>query len=93
MNVMITIFEDNKYTDYAFEKELRLELKKIGRDIITLESNKTKERIGFKKKDMRVVNVKIDGEEIEDPDQFNDTISQAVVQATENLSLELYGLV
>ncbi|CDO04161.1 hypothetical protein BN988_02710 [Oceanobacillus picturae] len=93
MNVMITIFEDDTYTDYAFEKELRLELKKIGRDIITLESNKTKERIGFKKKDMRVVNVKIDGEKIEDPDQFNDTISKAVVQATENLSLELYGLV
>ncbi len=90
---MITIFEDDTYTDYAFEKELRLELKKIGRDIITLESNKTKERIGFKKKDMRVVNVKIDGEKIEDPDQFNDTISKAVVQATENLSLELYGLV
>ncbi|WP_042225364.1 hypothetical protein [Oceanobacillus manasiensis] len=93
MEIEIKIFNSSTYTDYNFENEFQAELQKIGRNILAFNSQLTRERIGFRKKDMRVVNVKIDGAEIEDPYKFNDNISKAVVQATENLSLELYGLV
>ncbi|WP_404457659.1 hypothetical protein [Oceanobacillus kapialis] len=93
MEIEIKILESSTYTDYSFEKELQAELQKIGRNILGFNSQLTRERIGFRKKDMRIINVKLDGEEIEDPDEFNDTISKAVLRATESLSLELYALI
>ncbi|MFD2629616.1 hypothetical protein [Oceanobacillus kapialis] len=92
MDIEIIIFENDQYTDYAFENELKLELEKINRSIISLNSKQQRQRIGFRKKDMRIINVTIDGEEIEDPDEFNDTIANAVVQTTNRLLLELYSL-
>ncbi|SFE75295.1 hypothetical protein [Alteribacillus iranensis] len=92
MNIKVTLFEDPSYTNYSFETELKSELEKVGRRVTAVESWQTRERVGFRKKNMIVVDVSVDGLAIEDPDEFNDTIAKAVTQAAENLSFEVYGI-
>ena len=92
MIIKVTLFEDPSYTNYFFETELKSELEKVGRRVTAVESCQTRERVGFRKKNMIVVDVSVDGPAIEDPDEFNDTIAKPVTQAAENLSFEVYGI-
>jgi len=92
MNIKILLYDNENYTEYSFKNELQKALDKIDRKLISIKTTREKQRVIFRKIEMIVINVEIDGEEIKDPDEFNHTISQAILQVTDNLSLELYGI-
>ncbi|MDA3129094.1 hypothetical protein ACFPTR_03420 [Aliibacillus thermotolerans] len=92
MDVKITLFESSQYTDYSFENALKRELAKSNRNILSFQSTKKRERVGFRKKDMIEVNIQIDGEEIQNPDEFNETVAKAVTEAANHVSLDIYGI-
>ncbi|MCC2252411.1 hypothetical protein JUJ52_20985, partial [Virgibacillus sp. AGTR] len=89
MDLKIIIFDSESYTDYSFENELK---KKVDYKVLLFNSEKTRVRIGFRKKDMRMLNVTVEGKDIDDPDEFNNTIARAINKTTENLSIALYGV-
>ena len=92
MNIEITLYNNENYTEYSFESELKKEFKKFGRNVLSINTTKEKQRIFIRKQTMIVVNIEIDGDIIDEPDEFNNTISIAVIEATDNLLLELNGI-
>lgn len=89
MNIEIVLYDNENYTDYSLESELKVELKKFDRNILSFNSKRERQRIVIRKQNMIVVNIEIDGENIEDPDEFNNTVSIAIIEATNKLSLVL----
>lgn len=92
MEIKILLYDNENYTEYSFENELQKELSKLDRKVMSVKTTKETRRVIFRKKEIIVVDVEIDGKEVTDPDEFNDTISRAVLQAADNLTLELYGI-
>ena len=93
MDIKITIIESSNYTNHSFETGLKKALREIGYQIISFSYGVTKERIGFRRReiDMILMTMTIDGEEITDNDEF-EVISTAIYQTSVDLSIELFGI-
>jgi len=92
MNVKVTIFDNENYTDHSFTTALTKELSKVGRTLLTLESEQKKEKFLFRSKDYIVITIQVDGEEVYDPDEYNEIISAPITKVAEELSFEIYGI-
>ncbi len=94
MDIKISIFESSNYTNYSFENELKKALDEIGYRVLSFSYEAFKEKMGFfrrKEVDMILMTMTIDGEYIEDLDEF-EVVSTAIFQASVNLSIDLFGI-
>ncbi|CAM4093637.1 hypothetical protein [Lederbergia lenta] len=95
-NLKLTIFQDEKFTGYSLEMEMKKMLGKINYRLVSMSFEKVQQRYVFKKLNLIDIDLTIEDtgtetRDLSDLDHF-ESVADIIIEGLENLSLEFYGI-
>ncbi|MEK3889364.1 hypothetical protein [Bacillus sp. FSL K6-3431] len=96
VDIKIEVFEDDSFTNYSFEVEMKKRLEKVNYRVTAMNAKKVQQKYIFKK--LKLIEIILTLEDtgtevrdLDDLDHFHE-VSDCVIEGLENLSLDFYGI-